>query len=227
MASTAMINTAMISVLNRSQKTRVSSAASREEGVAVGINSILTATFGDSNRASVVLCHARLFCASTTQSFVRLIGKPPRSYRGCRNNHIDNHSHSSGQNNGGDCNDHARIGLNPAPFDCPIDHAISPRRESRKHASEADHAFSQRFGDAGMAYADGCTNAGRHLAHPKAKSRNHKPQTHHGDAGPHPGKKRPLVSENLSFDLVWVEPPLFVLSIRHLVGCRSIINSFC
>src|SRR5437773_5782155 len=56
------------------------------------------------------------------------------------------------------------------------------------------------------------------IAHPKAESRNHKPQTHHSDAGPHPGKKRSLVSENLSFDLVRVEPPLFVLSIRHLVG---------
>src|SRR5437667_10027959 len=105
MASTAMINTAMISVLNRSQKTRVSSAASREEGVAVGINSILTATFGDSNRASVVLCHARLFCASTTQLFVRLIGKPPRSYRGCRNNHIENQCNSNCQNNRAACNE--------------------------------------------------------------------------------------------------------------------------
>src|SRR5947207_12061111 len=134
MASTAMINTAMISVLNRSQKTRVSSAASREEGVAVGINSILTATLAIRTvRASSYAM--RGFFAQALRSFVRLIGKPPRSYRGCRNNHIDNHSHSSGQNNGGDCNDHARIGLNPAPFDCPIDHAISPRRESRKHAS--------------------------------------------------------------------------------------------
>src|SRR5207237_3235024 len=108
----AMINTAVISVLNRSQKTRVSSAASREGGVAVGINSILTAALGDSNRASAVLCHAKVFCASATQSFAR-----QRSYRGCRNDHIDNHSHSSSQNNGCDCHDHARIGFNLAPFD--------------------------------------------------------------------------------------------------------------
>src|SRR5438552_17981210 len=100
MASTAMINTAMISVLNRTQKTRVSRAASREEGVAVGINSILTGTFGDSNRASVVLCHASLFCPSTTQLFVRLIVMPAWSYRGLRDNDTDNHSHSRGQNNG-------------------------------------------------------------------------------------------------------------------------------
>src|SRR6266403_131958 len=33
------------------------------------------------------------------------------SYRSCRNDHIDNHSHSGGQNNGCDCHDHVRIGL--------------------------------------------------------------------------------------------------------------------
>ena len=94
---------------------------------------------------------------------------------------------------------------------------LSKCRESRQHSSEADHAFSQRFGDAGGAYAHRWIHAGRHLAHPKAESRNNEPQTHHNDTGPHPGEKRPLVSENLSFDLVRVEPPLFVLSIRHLV----------
>src|SRR6266576_958243 len=76
MASRTMINTAMISVLNRSQNTRVSSAASREGGVAVGINSILIASLGNSNHASVVLCHVRLFSASATQSFARFLGKP-------------------------------------------------------------------------------------------------------------------------------------------------------
>jgi len=51
----------------------------------------------------------------------------------------------------------------------------------------------------------------------EAKSRDHEPQTHYGDAGSHPSEKRPLVSENLSFDLIRVEPPLFVLSIGRFV----------
>ena len=78
-----------------------------------------------------------------------------------------------------------------------------------------------------MTYAHRRTHTERHLAHPKAESRNNEPQTHHGNTGPHPGEKRPLVRENLRFDPVRVEPPLFVLSIRHLVRRRSIMNSFC
>ncbi len=64
-----------------------------------------------------------------------------RSYRGCRNDHIDNHSRSSDQNNGCDGHDHAGVGFNLAPFDGPINHVIAPCRESRQHCSEADHAF--------------------------------------------------------------------------------------
>ena len=52
------------------------------------------------------------------------------SYRGCRNDHIDNHSHSSGQDNGSNCHDHARVGFDLATFDGPIDHAVPPRREA-------------------------------------------------------------------------------------------------
>jgi hypothetical protein len=52
----------------------------------------------------------------------------------------------------------------------------------------------------------------------RLNSRDNEPQTHHSDAGPHSGEKCPLVAENLGFDFVRIEPPLFVLNIHHLLG---------
>jgi hypothetical protein len=112
--------------------------------------------------------------------------------------------------------------------------SISPRSMARlttryRHAAKmvstppTDHGFPERFRDAGVAHAHRRTRAGRHLAHPQAESRNHESQTHHGDASPYPGEKCSLVGENLGLDLVRVEPSLFVLTIRHLLGSgRSI-----
>ena len=53
------------------------------------------------------------------------------------------------------------------PFDGAIDHAIPPCREDGQHSSKTDHAFPERFRDAGVAHAHRRTCAGRHLAHPR------------------------------------------------------------
>ena len=63
-----MINPATIAFLNRSQKTRVSSTASREGGGTVGIIRYRYVALGNSNRASVVLCHAKVSRASAVSN---------------------------------------------------------------------------------------------------------------------------------------------------------------
>src|SRR5207248_10468585 len=167
MASKTTIRAAIIWLLKRSQNTRVSSAASYEGGGTVGIIDV-DATLGFNP------CERRLM---PRESFARkhyaVVRSPDsvaaKSYCGCRNYHIDNHGHGSGQDNSCDCHDHARIGFDLTPFDGPIDHAIPPCREDCQNSSETDHAFPKHFRAPGVAHDPRRTRAGPYFAPPTAE----------------------------------------------------------
>ncbi len=82
------------------------------------------------------------FSCKRGEQHVRLIRQQQDS-RGVRqNDHIDNHDRGSSQDNDRDCHYHTRVGPDFPSLDSAIDHVLSPRRKSRQHSSETDHAFA-------------------------------------------------------------------------------------
>jgi hypothetical protein len=102
------------------------------------------------------------------------------------------------------------IGLDFAALDCPINDVIAPSSKDRKQRAEADHAFAERRGNAEVVHRYLRIHSQRDLAHPNAEARDDEPQAYHRDVRPLPGKTCAFVGENLGFDLVRIELPLFV-----------------